>query len=86
MDKLPKELNPANSCTCENNNKIAFFTCNSKLSNHYHCEFTVDGKNFTSVEQYFMYCKASIFGDVSACKPIMSSTDSVQAKTIGNRI
>ena len=86
LDRLPDELKPENLSTLTSNNKIAFFTCNSKLSNHYSCEFTVRNNRFTSVEQYLMFSKANTFGDTSSCEAVMNTTDPVQAKSIGKRI
>ncbi|MBQ1877460.1 MAG: NADAR family protein [Erysipelotrichaceae bacterium] len=59
---------------------------NGYLSNWYPCEFTVDGKKFTSSEQYFMYRKALLFKDEGAAKRIMAVDDCQQIQQIGRRI
>ena len=59
---------------------------NGYLSNWYPCEFTVDGKNFTSSEQYFMYRKALLFKDEGAAKRILAADDCQQIQQIGRRI
>ena len=64
---------------------MAFFSCNSKLSNHYNCEFTVNSQDVL-FEQFFMFSKASVFGDTSSGKAIMRTIDPVQAKLIGKKI
>lgn len=86
INKLPDDLRPENLCTLTNSDKIAFFTLNSKLSNHYSCNLTVNGMNFCSVEQYFMFCKAKEFGDQIAMKAIMGTKDAAAAKAIGSKI
>ena len=84
--KLPEDLRPEYLSTVTNGDKIAFFSLNSKLSNHYNCTFTVNGQTFSSAEQYFMCSKAKEFGDHNAVRAIMSSTDASAAKAIGSRI
>ncbi len=59
---------------------------NGYLSNWYPCEFTVDGKKFTSSEQYFMYRKALLFKDEGAAKRIMAVDDCQQIQQLGRRI
>ena len=86
INKLPEDLRPENLCTLTQGDKIAFFTLNSKLSNHYMCSFAVNGIKFSSVEQYFMYCKAKEFGDDTATKAIMSTNEAATAKAIGAKI
>ncbi len=48
---------------------------NGYLSNRYLSDFTADGVNFTSMEQYMMYKKAEIFGNKKSgrkfCQPPM---------------
>ena len=86
INKLPDDLKPDQLCTPTNGDKVAFFTLNSKLSNHYRCSFTVNGLNFKSVEQYFMFCKAKEFGDKASFTAIMNAKDATSAKAIGARI
>ena len=86
INKLPDDLKPDQLCTPTNGDKVAFFTLNSKLSNHYRCSFTVNGLNFKSVEQYFMFCKAKEFGDKASVTAIMNAQDAASAKAIGARI
>ena len=77
VEKLPNELQPGNLSTVTSGEKIAFFTCSSKLSNHNMCKFAIEGRQFTSVEQYLMFCKVNEFGDNSSAKAILSTDNPV---------
>ena len=48
--------------------------------------FKLDGKNFSSAEQYMMFQKAILFNDNDAAEKIMSTTDPKQQKAIGRLI
>lgn len=56
------------------------------LSNWYLSEFEVTGKKFTSVEQYMMYSKATVFGDDEVAKKIMESDDVAEIKRLGRQV
>ena len=48
---------------------------NGFLSNWYPAHFTVDGTEFSSMEQLMMYQKACRFHDASVAKEILSTND-----------
>ena len=83
INKIPEDLRPENLTTITNGNMTAFFTRHSKLSNHFPCEFSCDGKTFTSVEQCFMYKKAILFDDLQSASTIMKSNDPANIKFLG---
>lgn len=56
---------------------------NGYLSNWYLSDFTVDGKRFSSAEQYMMYSKAAMFGDSDMAEKIMSTDDVGKIKYYG---
>lgn len=57
---------------------------NGYLSNWYKCSFTVANITYTSVEQYMMYSKAVLFGDLIVAQRIMQTNDDVALiKTYG---
>ena len=61
LNTLPLELQPAHAATRkvgEKNEILAFFTGATPLSNFFKTDIKIDGKNFTSVEQFFQYKKA----------------------------
>ena len=85
LDKLPSELRPSNLSTVTNGNITAFYTSQSKLSNHFPCSFTTGEGTFSSVEQYFMYQKANHFADHAVAKQILESDHPVTAKALGKK-
>lgn len=59
---------------------------NGYLSNWYPSRFSVDGKAFTSMEQYMMYSKALCFHDADMAKQILSTDDVAQIKAFGRAV
>ena len=86
IDKLPPDLNPRNLATVSHGNITAFFTASSPLSNHHSSPFTVQNQNFSSVEQYFMYCKAHHFNDEQKAKEILETDNPKTAKALGRQV
>ena len=83
LEELPVELRPSTLATRQNDTILIFFSKSTVLSNHFICEFTVDGQKYTSVEQY-MTRERAIFGKASqeTIQKIMNEHDPVQLKTI----
>ena len=86
LDKLPQELQPNNLYTTTKGSTTAFYTLHSKLSNHHPCSFDVDGTTFKSVEQYFMFKKAALFGDNVTAQQVLKTSDPSVAKSLGKKI
>ena len=86
IDKLPADLNPKHLATVKQENITAFFTEHSPLSNHHPCSLSVEDQHFTSVEQFFMKCKASHFQDHNKVQEIMNNTNPKRAKALGRQI
>lgn len=59
---------------------------NGYLSNWYLSPFTVEKKNFSSMEQFMMYRKAIYFGDEAVAKNILSTDDASQIKVLGRQV
>ena len=59
---------------------------NGYLSNWYPSPFTVEKKNFSSMEQFMMYRKATCFGDEAVAKNILSTDDASQIKALGRQV
>lgn len=59
---------------------------NAYLSNWYPSPFTVEKKNFSSMEQFMMYQKAICFGDEAVSKNILSTDDASQIKALGRQV
>lgn len=59
---------------------------NGYLSNWYPTHFTVDGIEFSSMEQFMMYQKACRFHDASVAKEILSTNDVAEIKKLGREV
>lgn len=53
------------------------------LSNWYPSRFTIDEVCFTSAEQYIMYQKCLIFGDLASAQKVLATNDPQEQQTIG---
>lgn len=53
------------------------------LSNWYISPFVLDGKHFTSVEQYIMYRKCLAFGDKDSAEAVLKTDDTAHQQKIG---
>ena len=56
------------------------------LSNWYLSTFSVDGINFSSMEQYMMYKKAVLFEDTEIAAQILNTDDVVLIKALGRKV
>ena len=56
------------------------------LSNWYLSDFVIKNITFTSMEQYMMYQKAMLFGDVEIASRIMSTTNVGKIKALGRSV
>ena len=83
IDNLPPDLNPKNLATVSRGNITAFFTASSPLSNHRSFSYKLQNQNFSSVELYFMYCKASHFQDEQKARKILDTDNPKTAKALG---
>lgn len=59
---------------------------NGYLSNWYPAHFTVDGIEFSSMEQFMMYQKVCRFHDASVAKEILSTNDVAEIKKLGREV
>ena len=59
---------------------------NGYLSNWYLSDFSVDGIEFTSMEQFMMYRKAICFGNEAIAKEILASKDVAYIKKLGRLV
>ena len=55
------------------------------LSNWYASPFDLDGEHFSSVEQYIMYRKCTIFGDEESAKAVLATDDTAKQQAIGRK-
>ncbi len=59
---------------------------NGFMSNWYRAKFELDGRWFTSTEQWYMYKKANYFGDYATAERIMKTDDCRMQKRLGRRV
>ncbi len=59
---------------------------NAYLSNWYPSFFRIDGKRFSSLEQYMMYSKALCFNDLMRMELIMATDDVTLIKALGREV
>jgi hypothetical protein len=74
------------SVTRQNDTVLAFAGQLSYLSNFYTCKITIDGKDYTSVEQYFQYSKAIYSYNTELAMKICCTSDPVAQKQLGGRL
>ncbi len=58
----------------------------SPFSQWYPAEFWLDGRRFTSVEQYMMWRKATLFNDLETAQRIMETISPEEAKRLGRQV
>ena len=57
------------------------------LNNGYPCRLVVDGRAFTSVEQYMMWCKADTFpGNETVKEDVLATNDYATIKALGRAV
>ena len=83
---LPESLQPAEVYTKRGPKYTAFFSKHSPLSNHHPSKFKLDGIEFSSQEQYFMYQKALHCNDRANALKILNTTDPGECKAIGKTV
>lgn len=59
---------------------------NGYLSNWYLSNFTIDKINFSSMEQYMMYSKATLFNDNNMAYKILNTNDVSKIKEFGRKV
>ena len=86
LDKLPEDINLQKLFTPMNGDITAFFTQHSALSNHYPCDFTVNGNRYTSMEQYLFIRLAEIFDDRQLVQKLSIENSPTEIKKMGRKI
>ena len=83
---LPIHLQPEKVASPSNDKTMLFFTKASPLSNHYLCNFEVNGTRYNCMEQYLMTSKARHFDDTDTVVQIMKTKNPGQQKGLGKRV
>ena len=83
--KVPKDAEPAQE-------PVFFFSGNPALnefkefSNMYEAPFQIEGVTFPTVEHYFQWSKARMFGDANAQAKILKTSSPKSVKTLGKKV
>lgn len=64
----------------------AFYSYKDFPSNHYRCNFTIRGVTFNCLEQFIMYCKAMLFGDLEIAAEILAEPIPQEQKKLGRKV
>lgn len=67
-------------------NVTAYFTDRDFPSHFYRCRFSFHGYEFTSGEQFLMFCKAKLFGDDATAEKILQTDDCREIKVLGRSV
>jgi ribA/ribD-fused uncharacterized protein len=86
FNTLPADLDPRHICTERIGEVTYFFKCDSPLSNHHACKFTIDNVTYNCSEQAYMHKKALVCGDKDAAIEIMKCTRPKAQKGLGDNI
>lgn len=86
LRSLPAELNPGAVATRTKDDKTAFYTKESPLSNYHAASFSIDGHKYHTVEQYYQTKKADYSGDKEALNKIMQTSDPRLATSYGKSV
>ena len=86
LEQLPEHLKRARVYTPMTENRAAFFTKNSPLSNHYPSPFKHNSETFNCTEQFIMMSNARLFGDQESVTQIMQEKDPLKQKQLRKTI
>lgn len=86
LESLPSKLRPSVSSTPGNTLAVVFYGRDSKFSNHFPCTFTWDNMEFSSVEQYLAFRRATIAKRKDLAQQVRGLQDPVDAKRIMNSL
>ena len=79
-------IDPHNACTKTANRVTLFAGKFSKLSNLHQCSLNIDGRLWTSVEQFYQFSKATMMGQQEVAAFILGTDDAVEAMNLGKAI
>lgn len=86
ISRLPPELQPQSVYSPRSPDSVVFITKHSPLSNHHHSPFSINGMNFSCVEQYLALAKASMAKNESLAKKAMDLKEPSEHKGILNQL
>lgn len=84
--RLPSELSPAMVYTPCSEQACVFFTKHSPFSNHFASSFTLEGIQFSCIEQYLAVNKAHLANDKALAREAMGSSNPADHKVVLNKL
>jgi ribA/ribD-fused uncharacterized protein len=63
-----------------------FWETKHPFSQWHKCSFEIEGRNFTSAEQYMMYGKAMLFQDIDSANKILNTNNVREQKQLGRQV
>lgn len=86
LNKLPSELSPAMVYTPCSEEACIFFTKHSPFSNHFSSSFTLEGVQFSCIEQYLAVQKAHLADNKDLAREAMGSSNPADHKVVLNKL
>ena len=83
---LPEDLNAFKVTSKEDEYVVGYFGELNPLSNFFPANFSLDGNNFISSEQFIQASKAQYFGDMDVYNQIMGCKNSADCKDFSRKI
>ena len=83
---LPAKLGPSEVTSVSNDRSLGFFGGLNPFSNFHPCQFSLEGIDFHSTEQYIQIKKAEFFKDEVAKERIIHCEDAMDSKEISRDI
>lgn len=86
LEQLPEVLRPSSLATMHSDGALIFFGRFSPLSNHHFSRFTIDGTEFSCMEQYIAWSRATHAGNHKLTSRALKQADPVFYKGILNEL
>ena len=86
LDTLPNELHPKRLAERYLDHAVLFYGKESCFSNFYQADFVLQGKNFNSSQQFFLYNKVLAAGKDEVASKILKSSDTVEQYYLAKNI
>jgi ribA/ribD-fused uncharacterized protein len=90
VERIEFGLSGGDICTYEPDLLIEsyyyFWETKHPFSQWHKCSFEIEGRNFTSAEQYMMHGKAMLFQDINCANKILNTNDVREQKHLGRQV
>jgi ribA/ribD-fused uncharacterized protein len=86
LGNLPRDIDPEYATTRSNVNTLVFFNKLCPLSNFYDSPFTLDGRNFDTVERYYQLARANAANNETLAYRIENASTPAECKSHGDKV